>query len=164
MVTLRPRLFSALHGRPVSIGLESLLRFRLAALLPIEDWSPLMMRWDASATWRGKLGLTNLEGDARSRTSTIEITPRSLVWRRRRRRGAASFNVCGIAWIVLAGTAHRALFSLRQFGVCSQLHSSRPARCKCRGMLPKPQTFTVRSTTGRKPQSPLHHLSVVAVR
>jgi len=56
------------------------------------------------------------------------------VWSgRRRRRGAASFNVCAIAWIVLAATAHRALFSLRQFGVRSQLHSSRPARCKCRG-------------------------------
>jgi len=58
---------------------------------------------------KGKLGLPNLEGDARSRMSTIEITPRSLAGRPRR-RGAASLNVCGIAWIVLAATAHRALF------------------------------------------------------
>jgi hypothetical protein len=49
MVTLRPRLFSALQGRPVSIGLASLLRFRLAALLPIEDLSPLMIVLAATA-------------------------------------------------------------------------------------------------------------------
>jgi hypothetical protein len=93
--------------------------------------------------------LPNLEGGARSRMSTIEITPRSLVWlsttTRRRLFQRLRHRVDGPR----CNRTRRAV-SLRQLGVCSQLHS---------GGAQMSRYFTVTSTPGRNRSRPRSFIS-----